>query len=469
MKEKMKMTLMTERIVNHALEIIYLLTGEEYTIVKKNSTCKTIPQLNGEVPVKCGDVAIYFSLEEWEYIKGHKDVYKDVMIEKHQALKTVEISAHESTGVHSENIESISISDEDDDDVLLVEINSGTCTGGMNSDILHAEPTQTQYVSSQLEAEQEVCHNIAPENVQVENSYEDETNMQQLDIHSTACANESIVEDIIEEPHIAACSFEMFEGDTSLFHRVPIENYKSQTPLNMVEYQTTYIGETSHTCQKCGKSFFSQAQLVKHHKTHMKGNSYICHSCGKCFPQKSRLVVHVRTHTGEKPYMCRKCGKRFSDKSNLAKHYKSHTGAKPYVCLKCGKGFTQRSDLDRHDRTHTGEKPYVCQNCDKSFSQRSSLMKHLKTHTGDKPYVCQECGKGFFERSDLEKHYRTHTGEKPFVCQDCGKSFSQKSSLIKHHRTHTGNNLYFCQYCGKGFTQRSSLHKHNKTHTEHSA
>ncbi|XP_053545700.1 uncharacterized protein LOC128636744 [Bombina bombina] len=77
---------MTERILNHALEIIYLLTGEEYTIVKKNSPHVNIHQLTGEVPIKCDDIAMYFSMEEWDYIEGHKELYKDVMIEMQQTL-----------------------------------------------------------------------------------------------------------------------------------------------------------------------------------------------------------------------------------------------------------------------------------------------------------------------------------------------------------------------------------------------
>ncbi|XP_073453545.1 uncharacterized protein [Aquarana catesbeiana] len=105
---------LTERILDLTLEIIYLLTGENYEPVKKEaSECsfggwsqiptiepqppplttdtsnskkileviqKIIDLLTGEVPIRCQDVTVYFSMEEWEYLEGHKDLYKDVMM-----------------------------------------------------------------------------------------------------------------------------------------------------------------------------------------------------------------------------------------------------------------------------------------------------------------------------------------------------------------------------------------------------
>ncbi|XP_073538822.1 gastrula zinc finger protein XlCGF66.1-like [Phyllobates terribilis] len=113
-----------ERIINLTLEIIFHLTGEDYTIVKKTSsdrcqdpvsegrggplspipgppphprihedindqkilelTHKMIELLTGEVPIRCQDVTVYFSMEEWEYLEGHKDRYKEVMMEEHR-------------------------------------------------------------------------------------------------------------------------------------------------------------------------------------------------------------------------------------------------------------------------------------------------------------------------------------------------------------------------------------------------
>uniref|UniRef100_A0A1B8Y8J8 KRAB domain-containing protein n=1 Tax=Xenopus tropicalis TaxID=8364 RepID=A0A1B8Y8J8_XENTR len=99
-----------ERILNLTLEIIYLLTGEGYVIPKKKSPTvglgalhapgsviqkendkkilelisNIIQLLTGEVAIRCEDVSIYFSLEEWEYIKGNKALYREGIKEEEE-------------------------------------------------------------------------------------------------------------------------------------------------------------------------------------------------------------------------------------------------------------------------------------------------------------------------------------------------------------------------------------------------
>ncbi|MEE6506135.1 hypothetical protein FKM82_007539 [Ascaphus truei] len=144
---------MTERILNHTQEIIYLLSGEEYITVRKISPHSCIHLLTGEVPIRCEDVAVYFSMEEWDYIEGHKGLYKDAMVENYKSLKSLGIPLNRSSDI-------VLIKEQGEDergeqDIQQGQIHPDTSAGEVKDEIVpRAEQIEDPSAKSHLEAQE---------------------------------------------------------------------------------------------------------------------------------------------------------------------------------------------------------------------------------------------------------------------------------------------------------------------------
>ncbi|KAM3940567.1 uncharacterized protein RB166_000529 [Leptodactylus fuscus] len=244
---------MAESLLNLTLEIIYQLTGEDYTVVKKTSsghcqapvyegyggflspfprppphpliqeineqkilelTYKMLELLTGEVPLRCQDVAVYFSMEEWEYLEGHKDLYKEVMMEDHQPLTSA----------------------------------------GNRHDYIHMD---FHYLYVQNEFSPCLCF------LQVDPLLTPDKDMK--NINTT-------------EPYTS-------RGNKSHRRR---------------KHQRSQTGET-FPCSECEKCFTKKRALIEHQRIHTGERPFSCSECRKSFTQKSNLNSE---HTGEKPYSC---------------------------------------------------------------------------------------------------------------------------------------------------------------------
>ncbi|XP_040177126.1 oocyte zinc finger protein XlCOF8.4-like isoform X1 [Rana temporaria] len=105
-----------------------------------------------------------------------------------------------------------------------------------------------------------------------------------------------------------------------------------------------------------------------------------------------------------------------------------------FACSECEISFTKKSHFVQHQRTHTGEKPFSCSECGKSYTEKSSLKRHLRVHTGEKPFSCTKCGKCFFDKRSRDNHLKVHTGEKTFSCPEkkSQAAYTQHLSPLKN-------------------------------------
>ncbi|XP_075070875.1 uncharacterized protein LOC142159907 isoform X2 [Mixophyes fleayi] len=479
----------TKKILNLTLEIIYLLTGEDYMVVNKESgecvTPSSSPRVSGgwsrtqspimEPPphslihernndlkiLELTNKIIHLLTGEACYYIDDDDLCEDLLIENHQPHTPLDRSNARNTAGTLHNPNSLRDCRKEDQSVNGTRqgaILSMTCNEDMINCIKNvteeslerenlidsgtcAAAQQTKYNSTSGKAESVSCEEGAVTESEIHTQTE-HTEIEYTLVHIKEESEEENLTDT-EADHAQIQDRTFHTGGPDLVDKTT-EASNKYLSVNCTEgiqnrcdmSHQIAPGIKTYKCSECQESFTCNSDLLKHQTHHRGSKLFMCSICGKNFTSKSNLAKHHKIHTGEKPYSCSECGKCFREKHYLISHQSVHKGAQLIACPQCGKGYTSKSNLTKHQRIHTGEKPFTCAECGKSFNQRSVLLTHHRTHTGEKPFSCHLCGKHFTDNLQLIRHHVTHTGEKPFSCSECGKCFSQKNLLLKHLNNH---------------------------------
>ncbi|KAM4641102.1 uncharacterized protein O3C94_015515 isoform 6-T6 [Discoglossus pictus] len=552
---------MTKTILDHALEIIYLLIGEDYAIVKKEDPLKVnsiaketigktpglkiiepssmyegikdkkgttekiiriankiIQMLTRKVLYTSDDFAVYFSIEEWEYLEEHKDHYKNMILDHQDSSQPMDKETPQPLLTPTKEVKNNYSA------LSNIKKPVDTCVKrSKESEINIDKDGEFQPESEETEPQLNVlvCNNISSYNlrpkicIKMEPSDED---TQDSVVYKYICTDspqplrlpqQGVDYEFNEACYIKAEPADGYDEDSQESEMVGDNSREISQPLSssnvIVEYddqnacyinveldssededsQESLVAEeldkggiqrkanqelknrhSRQTCAECAREL-KDTHLVPSQgdDSNNGGDPLSCIICSKRLMKNRQNNQHSKFVLGDKTYICSVCGKCFNNSSHLSRHRKIHTGEKPYSCTICGKAFGSRPQLVIHERIHTGEKPYVCLECGRRFTCTGHLAVHKVVHTGEKRYSCPECGQRFTRNSSLVKHSSIHADKKPYICNECGKGYCQYANLVVHQRLHSGEKPYSCKDCGRAFTCKATMLKHQKTHT----
>ncbi|XP_044130789.1 zinc finger and SCAN domain-containing protein 2-like [Bufo gargarizans] len=335
--------LVTQKFLNQVLEIVALLTGDKWVLSERDD----LPDSQEEVPVKCDDVAMYFSMDEWDYIKSHKELYSDLVIEEPQELTE--------------------LAEDTDSDESVSEEEAKEKAERSNSPEWLPEGVVSEYSESELLSDDEDGEDLMQGDEDFSSSLPGSSSLLKEDGTSNGSSRMKRHSLLRKKGGVYHCK----KCDMTFPKRLAFKRHlKSQKHLK------SFVEEVEVACEDCDEVFVTKSLLIKHRAENHAVKRYACTICGIQYDYKSQFIIHQRAHTGEKPFECEQCGRKFGHKCSLLVHQRRHVKGKTVSCSKCDHRFDTKSQLAKHEKIHDHEKPIMCRLCGKRFAHKSHFMKH---------------------------------------------------------------------------------------------
>ncbi|XP_077113023.1 gastrula zinc finger protein XlCGF66.1-like [Ranitomeya variabilis] len=246
------------------------------------------------VPIRCQDVAVYFAMEEWEYLEGYKDPYKDVMMEVPQPLTSPDLSSERTT---PERCPRPLIPQNCKQDPNVPQDHQG-------EDLTHINTTET-YVRGDEWCKEEIPTYGYPD---------DCTRRSEGQLTSSIFKSDDleIPQDTVEVNTMTPdLSLSLYSKDLS---SDPLKQVLSSDLLPTTkENQSHKISIKKQIAPKARKSFSPlenansfplENSFLKQKKFKQQRTDFFVPKCGKGFNRKSNLNRHQCTHTAKKPFSC---------------------------------------------------------------------------------------------------------------------------------------------------------------------